>query len=102
LLDDNQNIVVKELRIKETVQRGTYVEGLTIAQITDVSEIVKLLSLGEKNRHVNSTKQNRNSSRSHSICTIEIKTKLNRSLINLVDLAGSERVSKSYAKGNAL
>lgn len=53
-------------------------------------------------RHVASTKLNQLSSRSHSICIIEIVQKFpndseKRGVLNLVDLAGSERVSKSHA-----
>jgi kinesin family member 5 len=68
---------------------------------------MEVLMLGEKNRHVNSTKSNKQSSRSHSICIIEIHQRypndsFRKGVINLVDLAGSERVSKSYAQGKTL
>lgn len=96
----------KELKLKEHYQRGVYIEGLTEASITSVDQILEILRLGEENRHVNSTKQNIKSSRSHSICTIRVASKGMHSqftgLVNLVDLAGSERVSKSWAKGSAL
>lgn len=62
--------------------------------------------LGENNRHVNCTGQNKVSSRSHSICILEVIQEspegTKRGMINLVDLAGSERVSKSNAQGEAL
>ena len=69
--------------------------------------MLEVLMLGEQNRHINSTRSNQKSSRSHSICIIEILQRysndsVRRGVINLVDLAGSERVSKSYATGRAL
>jgi len=61
-----------------------------------------VLCTGETMRHVASTHLNQVSSRSHSICIIEIIQKFpndseRRGVLNLVDLAGSERVSKSHA-----
>ena len=55
---------------------------------------------GLRNRHVSATILNEESSRSHSIFTVEIESKIkekeglelvNSSKINFVDLAGSER-----------
>lgn len=93
-----------ELKIKEDPKRGTYVEGLIEACITCEEEIITALFTGERMRHIASTKLNKLSSRSHSICIIEIVQKFpndseKRGILNLVDLAGSERVSKSNAKG---
>ena len=68
--------------------------------------MIQILMLGENNRHVNCTGQNKVSSRSHSICILEVVQEsaegTKRGIINLVDLAGSERVSKSHAQGEAL
>lgn len=66
-----------------------------------------VLCTGETMRHVASTHLNQVSSRSHSICIIEVIQKYpndseKKGVLNLVDLAGSERVSKSHAKGQAL
>lgn len=66
--------------------------------------MMAVLCTGETMRHVASTNLNKLSSRSHSICIIEIIQKYpndseKRGVLNLVDLAGSERVSKSHAKG---
>lgn len=94
-----------DLRLKESPRSGTYVQGLTRASdVKTLDELLKVLRRGESNRHVNCTRQNQFSSRSHSICTIlvqEISTGL-CGAVNLVDLAGSERVSKSCAQGEAL
>lgn len=86
--------------MKEDPRRGTYVEGLTDVCIVSEEEIMAVICTGETMRHVASTNLNKLSSRSHSICMIEIVQKFpndseRRGLLNLVDLAGSERVSKS-------
>jgi len=47
-----------ELKIKEDPKRGTYVEGLTEAQIVCEEEIMTVLCTGETMRHVASTKLN--------------------------------------------
>ena len=77
LIDDRIKRPTKELKIKESMVKGTYIDGLTAANISSADEIIELLNLGELNRHVNSTKQNKLSSRSHSICTVEITTRNN-------------------------
>jgi hypothetical protein len=89
-----------ELKIKEDPKRGTYVEGLNDVCIVNEEEMMTVLCAGETMRHVASTRLNQLSSRSHSICIIEIVQKFpndseKRGILNLVDLAGSERVSKS-------
>lgn len=66
-----------------------------------------VICTGETMRHVACTQMNRVSSRSHSICIIDIVQKYpndseKRGLLNLVDLAGSERVSRSMASGSTL
>lgn len=96
-----------ELKIKEDPKRGTYVEGLNSISIVSEEEMMAVLCTGETMRHVASTNLNKHSSRSHSICIIEIVQKYpndseRRGILNLVDLAGSERVSKSHAQGEAL
>ena len=97
----------QDLKIKECPKRGTYIEGLTEASIICQEELLAIIQAGERQRHISSTRMNKTSSRSHSICTIEILQKFpndseKRGNLNLVDLAGSERVSKSQAKGQAL
>jgi len=96
-----------ELKIKEDPKRGTYVDGLTEVSVVSEEEIMDVLAMGERMRHVACTRLNKVSSRSHSICMIEVRQKFpndseKRGLLNLVDLAGSERVSKSHAQGLAL
>mmetsp|Transcript_15157 Transcript_15157/g.14744 ORF Transcript_15157/g.14744 Transcript_15157/m.14744 type:complete len:175 (-) Transcript_15157:1545-2069(-) len=96
-----------ELKIKEDPKRGVYVEGITEVCIVNEEEIMEVIYTGETLRHIASTKLNKLSSRSHSICIIEVLQKFpndseKRGVLNLVDLAGSERISKSNARGEAL
>lgn len=65
------------------------------------------MELGSKNRSVGATLMNVDSSRSHSIFTIDLemidaegeKGGLRAGRLNLVDLAGSERQSKTGSTG---
>lgn len=66
------------------------------------------MELGSKNRSVGATLMNVDSSRSHSIFSIDIemmesgedgREKLRAGRLNLVDLAGSERQSKTGSTG---
>lgn len=68
------------------------------------------MELGSKNRSVGATLMNVDSSRSHSIFTIDIEmiredregAGLRAGRLNLVDLAGSERQSKTGSTGDRL
>ena len=68
------------------------------------------MTLGSKNRSVGATLMNVDSSRSHSIFTIDIEmiqeggegVGLRTGRLNLVDLAGSERQSKTGSTGDRL
>lgn len=72
--------------------------------------IVKVLSVGWRNRRVASTSMNRESSRSHAVfsMTLESKESINEvvnirtSQLNLVDLAGSERQRDTHTEGSRL
>lgn len=68
------------------------------------------MELGSKNRSVGATLMNVDSSRSHSIFTIDLemidaegeKGGLRAGRLNLVDLAGSERQSKTGSTGQCM
>ncbi|CAG9311877.1 unnamed protein product [Blepharisma stoltei] len=95
------------LKIKEDVRKGIYVHGLTEMYVVCEEEIMEVLSLGESNRTVASTKMNNVSSRSHQLFMLEINQKLandseKRGILNLVDLAGSEKVNQTGVTGNKL
>lgn len=97
------------LAIREDRSRGVFLdcEEETISEIADVME---LLSRGEALRHVGETDMNKRSSRSHTIFSIIITSKPKDGgcdaagmfgtlvgKLNLVDLAGSESVRTTGA-----
>jgi kinesin family protein 5 len=97
----------RELKLMSSAAKGNYVEGLTSVMVSGQQQIMDLINFGLENRHTGQTRQNQQSSRSHSIFIIEVLQYMSnnivqRGCINLVDLAGSERVSKSAADGLAL
>ena len=105
----------KTCELKETPDRGVYVNGLTTFVVKSAEEMRKVLEVGKKNRSVGATLMNADSSRSHSIFTVTVETSRVRpgdppgaephitvGKLNLVDLAGSERQSKTQASGDRL
>ena len=80
----------------------------------DDQDAQALLQKGQLNRHVDSTDQNRESSRSHSIFTIKVvrlpknvdpenaSAPANLARLSIVDLAGSERYRNTQTKGDRL
>ena len=80
------------------------VQGLSLHPVHNVSDCEKVMSLGWKNRSVGATLMNADSSRSHSIFTIQLEMAnvddqgeehIKAGKLNLVDLAGSERQAKT-------
>lgn len=95
------------LKIKESPLRGIYVQGLSEEYVCCEEEMMEILSLGESNRTVASTKMNKVSSRSHQLFIVEVTQKLTdnsekRGIMNLVDLAGCEKVNQTGVTGNKL
>lgn len=99
----------KELR--ESTERGVFVEELTKIVVKTTAEMEKYMEVGFKNRAVRETEMNKESSRSHSIFTIYIESsenddkgieKFKAGKLNLVDLAGSERSSKTMVTGDGM
>ena len=100
-----------KLELKEHPDRGVYVKDLSMHPVHNVLEMEKVMELGSKNRSVGATLMNADSSRSHSIFTINIEIldegadggeHIRAGKLNLVDLAGSERQSKTGATGDRL
>ena len=98
-----------KLELREQPDSGVYVKDLTSLIIQDAEEMKDKLANGRKNRHIGETKMNKDSSRSHSIFSIQIETvelgidgqqHVRAGKLNLVDLAGSERQSKTQAVGD--
>merc|ERR1719478_956371 len=86
---------------------GMYVKDLTSEQVHTASHARKLISQGNSNRAVASTGLNDQSSRSHMIVTLTVRTTNKKAgdsyvgKLSLVDLAGSERLAKSQTTGQA-
>jgi hypothetical protein len=95
------------LRIREGKESEVYVEGLTAEYCADAADILTLTRRGHLNRAQAHTEMNAESSRSHSLFTIEVSQNLEdgssrTGKLHLADLAGSERVGKSNAEGDQL
>lgn len=99
-----------ELTIHENSRTNAiWVGGLKTVEVKSEAEALAQLFSGEANRVIGEHQLNRESSRSHSIFTLHIETRMPgdsgdifTSKINLVDLAGSERVSKTKSEGLVL
>eukprot|EP00850_Spirogloea_muscicola_P010111 SM000058S18541 [mRNA] locus=s58:459079:467744:- [translate_table: standard] len=80
----------------------------TTVAVSNPEQILQLIELGSKQRASGATALNIRSSRSHSIVTVQVlgreeRTNIDfRGALQLVDLAGSERVAKSEATGERL
>ena len=103
---DLLNVVSENLKIRNN-DKGIFVENLVEKNINNQEDIVNIINEGVKQRTVNQTSLNTNSSRSHSILSISIKQILNDkselfSKLNIIDLAGSENINKSEVQGLAL
>lgn len=104
LLGKDQN---KKLAIRESKDKGIFIEGLKFVTSKNIDGLLKAMDKGNKSRHTGETAMNAESSRSHSIFTLYLETseiKEGQELykagkLNLVDLAGSERQSKTNATG---
>ncbi|XVE95183.1 hypothetical protein REPUB_Repub02eG0074500 [Reevesia pubescens] len=103
------------IQIRETVNGGITLAGVTEAEVRTKEEMASYLSRGSLTRATGSTNMNSQSSRSHAIFTITMEQKKIASCPNgvnddigddilcaklhLVDLAGSERAKRTGADG---
>ncbi|XP_031705698.1 kinesin-like protein KIF9 [Anarrhichthys ocellatus] len=93
--------------VMEEPGRGVFIRGLSLHPVHSEEEALNLLFEGELNHMIGSHALNRSSSRSHSIFTVHIESRLRTlsdakyvtSKLNLVDLAGSERLGKTGSEG---
>lgn len=109
------------LKVREHPNMGPYVVNLSNHIINSFDDLIFWLNLGNKRRATAGTAINERSSRSHSICTLNIlqRTKIESlaaingeiepddfhlvtSKVNLVDLAGSERAHVAQSTGERL
>ncbi|XP_074660095.1 osmotic avoidance abnormal protein 3-like [Tubulanus polymorphus] len=100
-----------KLDLKEHPEKGVYVQGLSKHTVHTVSDCERVMEKGWRNRSTGSTLMNADSSRSHSIFTINLEMAntdengedhIRAGKLNLVDLAGSERQAKTGATGDRL
>jgi centromeric protein E len=107
MINDLLDTKKKNLEIRENSQKVIFVEGLTEVNIDSYDKVLNCIKQGDSVKIMAETKQNENSSRSHTIFRMIVETTKkvdgkNKSFsaqINLVDLAGSENVSKSKTEG---
>jgi len=100
----------KNLSIRESKQKGLYVESLSEWAVRSPNDIYALLERGSQSRAKANTHMNDVSSRSHAVFSIQVEQMENgqsgKSIkvgkLNLVDLAGSERIKVSGATGQQL
>jgi kinesin family protein 18/19 len=97
----------ENLEMREDPNKGIQIVGLTEIEVTNVTEVFKLLLKGNRNRTTEATNVNESSSRSHAVLQIRIDNKLSSKTIKnqndetiigkfiLVDLAGSERAANT-------
>ncbi|XP_075629496.1 kinesin-like protein KIF17 isoform X3 [Balearica regulorum gibbericeps] len=101
----------QKLELKEHPEKGVYVKGLSLHTVHSVVQCEQIMETGWRNRAVGYTLMNKDSSRSHSVFTVNVEIytvdergqdHLRAAKLNLVDLAGSERQSKTGATGERL
>ncbi|XP_017431173.2 kinesin-like protein KIN-4C [Vigna angularis] len=94
------------IQIRETVNGGITLAGVTEAEVKTKEEMSSYLSRGSLARATGSTNMNSQSSRSHAIFTITMEQKSGDDVLcaklHLVDLAGSERAKRTGADGMRL
>ncbi|CAN0483509.1 unnamed protein product, partial [Ectocarpus sp. 12 AP-2014] len=103
------------MQVREDPRKGIYI-GAHEETVGDFETVLKILRIGEKQRHVGCTEMNSRSSRSHTIFRLVVESqqmfdeKVHASqeevdqstlvaTLNLVDLAGSESVRHTGATG---
>eukprot|EP01135_Chromosphaera_perkinsii_P008751 Nk52_evm84s1444 gene=Nk52_evmTU84s1444 len=84
----------KKLRVLEDAKQQVQVVGLQTTLVHETEEVLDLIKKGNAVRTSGKTSANNNSSRSHAVFQIILKTNSNKKLygkFSLIDLAGNER-----------
>ena len=89
----------KGLTIRESAERGVFVEGLTQTTVTSAEAVLACLKLGNANRAVGVTNMNSESSRSHAVLTLTVRQKyedgsFNVSKLNVAECGGGMRTPR--------
>ncbi|GBG30932.1 Kinesin-like protein KIF15 [Hondaea fermentalgiana] len=99
------------LQLRESMQRGVYVEGQSEVVFDTAQEALDTVRRGAEGRRVGATAMNRESSRSHTVFTLTLESRKpdadgvvvsRTSRVNIVDLAGSERQKLTKATDERL
>ncbi|XP_075678771.1 uncharacterized protein LOC113789082 isoform X2 [Dermatophagoides pteronyssinus] len=107
---DLLNPTTRPLMVRWSKDRGFYAENLFKVECEDLGDLEGVLEEGCKNRQVRSHSMNENSSRSHSVMTINLFSEIadpddsqgfirKEGRLCLVDLAGSEKTKRTNSKG---
>lgn len=107
---DLLNPTSQNLQIREDIKKGVYVEGLIEEVSNSAHDMINIIKRGALKRHTGSTLMNKESSRSHSVLSATIESKIMKNgLFNvkiakfhIIDLAGSERAKNTEAVGSRL
>jgi len=70
------NPSTRSLQVREDLKKGVYVEGLTELPCTSASEAMEVVRVGNRARHIGATNMNIESSRSHSVFTFAIESRV--------------------------
>ena len=60
------------MQVREDLKKGVYVENLSEEPVVSSDEAINLLLKGAKTRHIGATQMNAESSRSHSVFSMNI------------------------------
>lgn len=102
----------RALKMLDQGEGGIIIEGLTTIPINSADQVHELIHYAAERRATASTNANSQSSRSHAICTLTVRTYPSNNVgttstssdstqakLTLVDLAGSERIKKTGVSG---
>ena len=95
------------LSLKHNKRGEVFVSHLTQEKVSNVTDVMKLISVAQARRVTCATDMNEHSSRSHWLMIVTLHQRLSdgsivSSKINFADLAGSEKIRKTGVQGSAL